>query len=93
MKFLNIGQLQLTFPQRKNDETYLFFKIFEKYKSQGIIQDFAAHCALQNERMAKGWKLKKMEKSEGKIPITIKILILILRLIKIFNTSPFTHFA
>ena len=53
-----MGQLQLTFPQRKNDETYLFFNIFEKYKSQGIIQDFAAHCAIQNERMAKCWKFE-----------------------------------
>ena len=64
MKFLKIGQLQLTFPKRKNDETYLFFNIFEKYKSQGIIQDFAAHCAMQNERMA-GERLK-IEKN-GKI--------------------------
>ncbi len=50
---MKIGQLHLTFSQRKNDKTYLFFKIYEKSTSQGIIQDFAAHCAINNERMAK----------------------------------------
>jgi len=43
---MKIGQLHITFSQRKNDKTYLFFEIYEKSTSQGIFQDFAAHCAM-----------------------------------------------
>ena len=35
--------------------------------NQGIIQDFAAHCATNNEGMVKGWKLKTKVESERKI--------------------------
>ena len=39
---------------KKNDKTYQFFRLFGKYKSQSIIQDFKAHCAMHTVRMAKG---------------------------------------
>ena len=51
---MKIGQLQLTISQGKHNETYSFNDIYEKSKNQGIIHDFAAHCAINNERMAKG---------------------------------------
>jgi hypothetical protein len=42
--FKEIGQLQLTFLPRKDDETFLFFYRYEQSKGLAIIQDFAAHC-------------------------------------------------
>ena len=48
VKFMKIGQLQLSFPPRKHDEIYLFFNRYEETKGLAIIQDFAAHCAMKN---------------------------------------------
>ena len=48
VKFMKIGQLQLSFPPRKHDEIYLFFNRYEETKGLAIIQDFAAHCAIKN---------------------------------------------
>ena len=63
---MKIGQLQLMFPPRKYDETYLFFNSYETSKGLAIIQDFAAHCAMQNEQMAHGRQFKSKSESEGK---------------------------
>ena len=46
------------FLQRKDDKTYLFFKRYEESKGLAIIENFAAHCAMKNEQMAKGRKFK-----------------------------------
>jgi hypothetical protein len=53
-----IGQLQLMFLPRKDDETYLFFNRYEESKGLAIIENFAAHCTMKNEQMAKGRKFK-----------------------------------
>jgi hypothetical protein len=46
------------FLPRKDYETYLFFKRYEESKGLTIIQNFAAHCAMKIEQMAKGRKFK-----------------------------------
>ena len=46
------------FLPRKDDETYLFFNRYEESKGLAIIENFAAHCAMKNEQMAKGRKFK-----------------------------------
>ena len=60
-----IGQLQLMFLPRKDDETYLFFNRYEESKGLAIIQDFAAHCAMKNEQMAQGRNFKSKSESQG----------------------------
>ena len=68
MKFKKIGQLQLLFPPRNDDETYLFNRHeSETSKGLNIIQDFAAHSAMRNEPMAQGKKFKSKSESEGNI--------------------------
>ena len=64
---MKIDQLQLMFPLRKDDETYLFFNRYERSKGLAIIQDFAAHCAMKNVQMAQGRTFKSKTESEGKI--------------------------
>jgi hypothetical protein len=49
-----IGHLQLMFPPRKYDETYFYFNRYDQSKGLAIIQDFATHCEMENEQMAKG---------------------------------------
>ena len=58
-----IGQLQLMFLPRKDDETYLFFNRYEESKGLAIIQDFAAHCAMKNKQMAQGRNFKSKSES------------------------------
>ena len=53
-----IGQLQLMFLPRKDDETYLFFNRYEESKGLAITENFAAHYAMKNEQMAEGRKFK-----------------------------------
>jgi hypothetical protein len=90
---MKIGQLPLMFPPRKDDETYLFFNIYESSKGLAIIQDFVAHCAMQNEQMAQGRIFKLKSESQAKIPgFTIQFSPLIMTLILIFFLSPFAHF-
>ena len=65
---MKIGELQPTFPPRKDDGTYLIFNRYETSKGLAIIQDFVAHCAIKNEQTAEGRKFNSKSKSEGKIP-------------------------
>ena len=64
---MKIGQLQLMFPPRKDDETCLVFNRYATSKGLAIFQDFAAHCAMQHEQMAQRRKFKSKSESEGKI--------------------------
>ena len=55
-----IGQLQLMFLPRKDDETYLFFNRYEESKGLAIIQDFAAHCSMKNDQEKESQEIKIM---------------------------------
>jgi hypothetical protein len=69
VKFIQIGQLELMFPPRKDDEAYFFFNRHKTSKGLAIIQDFAAHCAMKNKQMAQGRNFKSKSESEGKIMV------------------------
>jgi hypothetical protein len=65
---MKIGQLQLMIPSRKDDEIYLFLNSYEASKGP-IIQDFAAHCAMENEQMAQSRKFQSKSESDGEIMV------------------------
>jgi ABC-type uncharacterized transport system substrate-binding protein len=46
-----IASQERNFVLVKYDETYFFFNRFETSKDLAIIQDFSAHCAMQNENL------------------------------------------